>query len=157
MPEPRRLIPVGDLVGAMLPPSRGGLDLIPIGRAWPATVGAVVARETWPARLDADGTLHVHASSSLWVSELTMLADSVLARLAETLGAGAPKRVSFKVGPVPTIGDPTPPRSAPPVPEPVRAAAQELSASIADDELRAAAERALARAIVRSTSRPDSA
>jgi hypothetical protein len=155
--ESRRLIVVGDLVGGMLPPSRGGLDLIAIGRAWPQIVGEVVARETWPARLDADGSLLVHASSSLWVAELTLLAQSVLARLAETLGSGAPARVVFRIGPVPAIGGPAPAPSAPPISDQVRAAAAELSASIADDELRAAAERALARAIVRSTARPDSA
>ena len=36
----------------------------PVLRVWPAAVGAGIAREAWPARTAADGTLVVHVTSS---------------------------------------------------------------------------------------------
>ena len=156
MTRPRSLVPVGDLIGDLVPPSAGGSDLVPIGRAWASVVGPVIARESWPARIGPDGRLHVHATSSVWVSELTLLAADILERLVAAVAATSLTGISFRVGTVPLppearARDPLAVTSSAAI-----AAAAELVAVIADPTLREAARRALERAIVRSLEMPDS-
>jgi hypothetical protein len=144
---------VGDLLGAMLPPSSGAESLLPILRVWPEAVGAPVAREAWPARMGQDGTLVVHVTSSLWASELQMLSELLREKLATALAGPAPQ-LRFRVGPVPH------PAAQPVVPPPPQAAveaAERLSAQVADGPLRTAIQAALERALVRSGDPPDSA
>jgi hypothetical protein len=106
-----------------------------VGR-WPAAVGDGIARYAWPARLQRDGTLVVHASSSAWAFELTQLEP----RVRESLGELAPPRLRFVPGAVPS---PEPLSSAEATREPVpvspedRDAGSTLAAAIADEELRA--------------------
>ena len=113
-----------------------------------------IAREAWPVRTTADGTLVVHVTSSLWASELTLMAGPIGEKLAAALGRPAPP-LQFRIGPVPQppAEDPVRPRSA----RPRRAAAERLAGQVADDELRVAVTAALERALVRSDDRPDSA
>jgi hypothetical protein len=144
---------VGDLLGAMLPPSSGAEQLLPVLRVWPAAVGPVIAREAWPVRTAADGTLVVHVTSSLWASELTMMAAAIGEKLAVALG-GQPPPLQFRVGPVP---QPAPEAPRAPVSAVATAAAERLAEQVADDELRGAVKAALERALVRSDERPDSA
>ncbi len=77
--------------------SAAGASLAELVGAWPAAVGAEVARNAWPARLGRDGTLTVHTSSSAWAFELGQLEATV----RERLGRRAPKRLRFVVGPLP--------------------------------------------------------
>jgi hypothetical protein len=123
--------------------------------AWPAAVGAEVARNAWPARVARDGTLHVHTSSSVWAFELGQLAPRILERLRAELGTAAPAGLRFAAGPLPEPAPEapaSPPRPAsPPPPEAVRAGA-ELAASISDDELRERVARAAALSL---SARPD--
>jgi hypothetical protein len=144
---------VGELIGSMLPPTSGAEQLLPVLRAWPAAVGAVIAREARPARMAADGTLVVHVTSSLWASELTLMAGPISEKLAVALQRPAPP-LRFQVGPVP---QPALEESPPPVSSLATAAAAELAAEVADGELREAVEAALRRALVRSGEPPDSA
>ncbi len=144
---------VGDLLGAMLPPSSGAELLLPILRAWPAAVGAPVAREAWPARMAQDGTLVVHVTSSLWASELQLLEELLREKLATALAGPAP-RLKFRVGPVPHAAAPP---VAPPPPQAAVEAAERLSAQVEDGPLRDAVKAALERALVRSGDLPDSA
>jgi hypothetical protein len=144
---------VGDLLGAMLPPSSGAESLLPILRAWPAAVGAPVAREAWPARMTADGTLVVHVTSSLWASELQMLAELLREKLAAALAAPAPP-LKFRVGPVP---QPAAEAVVAPPPQAAVEAAERLAAQVQDAPLRDAIQAALERALVRSGEIPDSA
>ena len=144
---------VGDLLGAMLPPSSGAESLLPILRAWPDAVGAPVAREAWPARMTTDGTLVVHVTSSLWASELTMLAELLREKLAEALAGPAPQ-LRFRVGPVPHAAAES---VVPPPPRAAVEAAEHLAAQVADGPLRDAIRAALERALVRSGDLPDSA
>jgi len=144
---------VGDLLGAMLPPSSGAESLLPILRVWPDAVGAPVAREAWPARMAQDGTLVVHVTSSLWASELQMLSELLREKLAAALAGPAPQ-LRFRVGPVPhPAAQPVPP----PPPRAAVEAAERLSAQVADGPLRTAIQAALERALVRSGDLPDSA
>jgi hypothetical protein len=119
--------------------------------AWPAAVGPEIARNAWPARISRDGTLHVHASSSAWAFELAQLE----ARIRVSLGPAAPKRVRFVVGPLPetvvwTADEPT---KAPVEPSEEHAArAAELTAQIADDNLRKVVAKAAALSLARADS-----
>ena len=137
----------------MLPPSSGAEQLLPVLRVWPAAVGATLAREAWPARMAADGTLVVHVTSSLWASELQLMERAVGEKRGAALGRPSPP-LRFRVGPVPQ-----PAASPPPAPvSPVAArAAAELAEQVADPALRDAVQAALERTLVRSEDAPDSA
>ncbi len=130
-----------------------GGDLPELVAAWPAAVGEAIARNSWPARIARDGTLHANASSSTWVFELTQLADSILERLRAEVGASAPKALKFRVGPVPERGDleeraavrtsiSTTPEEA--------AAGAALAAEIENEPLREAVARAAAASLARA-------
>ena len=118
-----------------------------IVEAWPAAVGDGIAANAWPARIARDGTLHVTTSSSAWAFELTHLAETIRARLAEQLGEGAPPGLRFASGPLPERGaEPVEasPRTVPnPSPQALAAAGQ-IAAGIGDEALREAVSRAVA-------------
>jgi len=128
-------------------------DMVGIVRAWPAAVGATVARNAWPARLARDGTLHVNAVSSTWAFELGRLAPTILEQLRAELGQSTPPAVAFAPGPVPEP-EPDPVRQGPPAPpEPAvehRAEAAALAAAIEDPELRELVARAAAASLARA-------
>jgi hypothetical protein len=113
--------------------------------AWPAAVGPEVARNAWPARVDRDGVLRVHTSSSAWAFELTQLAATVVAQLRAALGDRAPQGLRFAPGLIPEA-----PRDeqaeerrsrVEPTPE-SRAAGDAVAAGIDDEELRKQVARA---------------
>jgi hypothetical protein len=92
-------VPLGEAIRRELE-RMGGTEGAPAGMAeildrWPAAVGDTVARNAWPARLQRDGTLVVHTSSSTWAQELTQLEPAV----RDQLGCAA--RLRFVVGPLP--------------------------------------------------------
>jgi hypothetical protein len=122
---------------------RGGMPRIVA--AWPGVVGEEVARNSWPARVARDGTLHVNTSSSVWAFELGQLAPRILERLREELGEGTPQALKFATGhlPEPASGVVETPSAGPgePSAEAARKAAA-LAAGIADEELRKRVERA---------------
>ena len=51
-----------------------------------------------------DGTLHVATTSSTWAFELDRLSPEIQERLDALAGASAPRKLSFRVGPVPEPG-----------------------------------------------------
>ncbi len=114
-----------------------------LARLWARSVGPAVARNAWPARVARDGTLIVHTSSSAWAHELTQLE----ATIRERLGAAAPVRLRFVVGPLPEPGGaverPHPPAALSASAEDEAAAAQ-LAAGIESQELRERVKRAAA-------------
>ena len=123
--------------------------------AWPEAVGEMVAANAWPARIARDGTLHVNTSSSAWAFELAQLAPTILGRLREKLGKGAPKAVRFAVGHLPEPAAPDTGEASAEVPEPTPEALQtaaDLAAQIGDEELRKRVARAAALSLSRSSS-----
>jgi hypothetical protein len=141
---------IGELLDGALPPDRTGGALVPILRAWPDVVGPEIARHARPARRTRDGDLVVHCADASWAQTLTLMADDLATRLA-VLGPDAPRSLRFRVGTVAAPGEAE--QTAPPLPPEAVEAAGGLASSIADERLRAAAERVIAR----SLSRPDSA
>ena len=118
--------------------------------AWPAAVGVEIARNAWPARVMRDGTLVVHTSSATWAFELGHLGP----RIRESLGALAPPKLRFVVGPLPepVTGEEATRRNAV---EPSRehlAAAAELASPIADENLRKIVAKAAALSLANSAS-----
>ena len=118
--------------------------------AWPAAVGAEIARNAWPARFQRDGTLVVYTKDAIWAFELGHRAAEISARLP-----GRPP-LKFLAGPLP---EPGAPEEA--VPEPPAATleqrrqAAEWAASIEDEELRKAVARAAAASLAgRRDNRP---
>jgi predicted nucleic acid-binding Zn ribbon protein len=125
---------------------------------WPGVVGAQVARNSWPARIARDGTLHVNTSSSVWAFELGQLAPRILERLREQLGEHAPVSLRFAQGHLPEPAEDEAPRvrqaAVSPGPEAASAAAA-LAAGIADPELRKHVEKAAALGLsMRADDRP---
>ncbi|HET8606957.1 MAG TPA: DUF721 domain-containing protein [Gaiellaceae bacterium] len=116
--------------------------------AWPAAVGADIARNAWPARIARDGTVHVHTADAIWAFELGHRA----AEIAERLNVPA---LRFAAGPLPEPPDePEHARAAPAVEtSPVdeeRAAA--IAACVADGELRERIARAVSLGLARARS-----
>jgi hypothetical protein len=127
-------------------PAGGMAELV---EAWPAAVGAAIARHAWPARVGRDGTLHVNTSDSIWAFELGQRAVDVAARL------GVP-RVRFAPGPVPSDAPAPPAEASPPRVEPgprERAQAEQIVASIEDEELRELVARAAAASLAGASAR----
>ena len=118
--------------------------LAEVARAWPAAVGAGIARAAWPQRVARDGTLHVTAVSSTWAFELGRMEEEIRAKLRSVLGDATPPALRFAPGPVPSPGaeEPSVRPSSPTPDEDAEAAA--LSAGIEDPELREAVRRAAA-------------
>jgi hypothetical protein len=113
--------------------------------AWPTAVGPEIARNAWPARVQRDGTLVVHARDAIWAFELTQRASDISARLP-----GAPP-VKLVSGPLPE------PEPAAAVVEPVAlsptaeqsSAASAWAAAIEDAELRELVARAARASLAR--------
>lgn len=118
---------------------------------WPHAVGEAIARNAWPARVQRDGTLVVHASSSAWAFELSQLEPTIRDHLAEL----APPRIRFVPGPLPEA-DAMPPAQAthelpPPSLEEVRQG-HLLASEIEDEDLRELAARAAAASLAKARS-----
>jgi Dna[CI] antecedent, DciA len=144
---------IGGEVGRALArfgPATGMADVV---TAWPATVGDEISRHAWPARLGQDGTLHVATDSSVWAFELAQLAGTLLERLRNALGDSCPSGLRFAPGRLPEPSAPETGRTGPTpiVPGPRELdLARELSAAIADEELRSLVVRAAAVSLARA-------
>jgi Dna[CI] antecedent, DciA len=120
-------------------------------KRWPDAVGEAIARNAWPARVQRDGTLVVHASSSAWAFELAQLEPTIREHLDEL----APTRIRFVPGPLPEA-DVVPPAQAtqtlpPPSLEEVRQG-HLLASEIDDEDLRELAARAAAASLAKARS-----
>jgi hypothetical protein len=140
---------VGDAVGRELSRFGPAAGMAPVVEAWPAAVGAQIARNAWPARLARDGTLHVNTTDSIWAFELKSRAEEIRTRLGEH----APARLAFAPGPVPEPVQPATVEGAdappPPGPEAV-AEADSLVRVIRDEELRKVVAKAAALSLARA-------
>ena len=114
------------------------------GSAWLTAVGDEIARNAWPARTQADGTLVVHVRDAIWGFELTQRAVEISQRLP-----GRP-RLKFTPGPLPdTTPEPTPEQHVEASPEHAREAA-ELTAEIVDPDLRESVAKVIKAALART-------
>lgn len=111
--------------------------------AWLVAVGPEIARNAWPARTQADGTLIVHVRDAIWGFELSQQAPEIAARLP-----GRP-RLRFVPGPLPEEAPEELPAARPsPTAEQVREA-EEMTAPIVDQELRESVAEVIKAALVR--------
>jgi len=112
--------------------------------AWLAAVGPEIARNAWPARTQADGTLVVHVRDAIWGFELSQQAPEIAGRLP-----GRP-RLRFVPGPLPDEAPAVPP-AAPlqPTPEQTREV-EEMTAAIDDRDLRESVAKVIKAALVRT-------
>jgi hypothetical protein len=141
--------------------SRGGSrDAVPLAEvtsAWPDAVGDAVARRAWPLRISRDGTLHVAVESATWAQELSLLEGSVLEALQRQLGATAPAKLRFAVGPVPEQPASLEPVGniaiePPEVPPEVESEATSAASAIDDPELRELVARAARTSLLKARS-----
>jgi hypothetical protein len=118
---------------------------------WAAAVGSGISGNAWPARIQRDGTLIVHASSATWAFELTQLESQV----RESLGELAPPRLRFVPGPLPASDSVSPAeatREAVAVSPEDRAAGASVAAKISDENLRKLVARAAAASLSQARS-----
>ena len=110
--------------------------------AWLAAVGPDIARNAWPARTQADGTLVVHVRDAIWGFELSQQAPEISARLP-----GRP-RLRFVPGPLPDEA-PRETAAVPPSPTPDQVReAEQMTAPISDPELRESVAKVIKTALV---------
>jgi hypothetical protein len=140
---PRR---VGELLVSALPQLEHRLLVQRLRAAWPALVGADVARRTQPQSL-ANGCLQVSVDNSPWLHEMTLRAPDVAARVGAEFPAVRSIRLSLGG---PPVEDPPPSvPSAMPVRTPSdaeRRAIDAAAAAISDRDVAASARRLLRRA-----------
>jgi hypothetical protein len=116
-----------------------------VGSAWPTAVGEEIARNAWPARTQADGTLVVHVRDAIWGFELTHRAAEISGRLP-----GRP-RLRFVPGPLPDEAPDTAPQPRlEPTPEQEREA-HSLTAGIEDPNLRESVAEVIKAALARAS------
>lgn len=129
--------------------------LAEVTQAWPAAVGDPIARAAWPHRIARDGTLLVATSSATWAFELGLLGEEILAKLAAAVGPNPPRAIRFSPGPIPepAAAAASAPATQPAQPTaPTRLLAEELTAGMSDEELRATIARAAAASLARERS-----
>jgi hypothetical protein len=120
---------------------------------WSRVVGDTIAANAWPARLNRAGVLQVNTTSATWAFELKHLAPRILEKLGAELPEGCPTDIRFAPGPVPekgheassSVASPTHPAG-----ERERSLAEEMTASITGEELRALVARAAAASLAQS-------
>jgi predicted nucleic acid-binding Zn ribbon protein len=90
---------IGSVVGQVL--GDLGLDAareaFRIGELWEDAVGPEVAAHCRPVAVRGN-VLEAEVDSSVWCQQLQMEREQLLAALRETLGAGAPSDLRFRVG-----------------------------------------------------------
>jgi hypothetical protein len=137
--------PLGDAVQRELRALGPNAAIGEVTEAWPAAVGAEIARCAWPARFQRDGTLIVHARDAIWAFELGHRAAEISPRLP-----GRPP-LKFLPGPLPEPGAPEEAAPEPPAATlEERRQAAEWASSIEDEELRQAVARAAAASLSRA-------
>ena len=115
--------------------------------AWPAAVGAEIARHAWPARFTRDGTLLVNTRDAVWGFELTQQAAEISSRLPTK------PKLKFAPGPLPEA---TPEPEDPELRKPPQATleqardAAEWASEIEDAELRELVARAARASLARA-------
>lgn len=141
----------GALQGAGVPDAGVLTD---VTRAWPRAVGDEIARAAWPRRITGDGTLLVACASATWAFELGLLGEEILAKLRAAVGADVPAAIRFSPGPVPAPAAAAAPtvQAPPEIDGPTCLLAEELTAAMSDEELRATIARAAAASLARAAS-----
>jgi len=132
-------------------PTRSPISLT----AWRSAVGPRIADQTVPVKLQREqggAVLVVRASSSTWASELSMLAETIVARLRQH-GLDV-TRLVFRTGRVELPERPIERRATRrvPAPAPLPAPLRRDLDGVADDDLRAAIAEAAARSLAFSES-----
>ena len=112
--------------------------------AWPAAVGAQIARFAWPARIARDGTVHIHTADSVWAFELGHRAQEIAGRLGVA-------KLRFAPGPLPEPDEERVVTRVEATPE-EEALASEVAAQIADEKLRESVQKAVSLSLARGRS-----
>jgi hypothetical protein len=106
--------------------------------AWPAAVGADIARRAEVVAIDRN-VLRIKVPDPRWQRTLLRMRGDILSRLRAVAGDAAPRGLGFVVGPVSEARERSParPPAAAVVPRPVPKGVAEAAEGIADPDLRA--------------------
>jgi hypothetical protein len=115
--------------------------------AWPAAVGAAIARNAWPARIAKDGTVHVNTADSVWAFELGQQAAEIAGRLGVA-------KLRFAPGPLPEATAEEGVREALEPTAEEAEQARSLAAGITDENLRESVQKAVGLSLARERRDP---
>jgi Dna[CI] antecedent, DciA len=98
------LKPLGQALSRWTPVRRGRIDdpVSALAAAWPEIVGADIARNSQPIRIDR-GTLWIVTASGAWGQQLTFLTDRLLAAIRERTPQTIVERLRFRVGKIAAV------------------------------------------------------
>jgi predicted nucleic acid-binding Zn ribbon protein len=100
-PRKPSLTPVGDVLSAMLKQQGIGERITQATAVddWAALVGPQIAAVTTARSVTADGVLWVHVKTAAWMTELSLLAPELLAKLNAGEGRAPIRQLRFRLGP----------------------------------------------------------
>lgn len=98
------LKPLGQALSRWTPERRGKIDdpVSALAAAWPEIVGADIARNSQPIRIDR-GTLWIVTTSGAWGQQLTFLTERLLTAIRERTPQTIVERLRFKVGKISAV------------------------------------------------------
>ena len=124
------LKPLGQAMARWTPARSARIDdpVTAIATSWPEIVGADIARNSQPVRIER-GTLLIVTTSGAWGQQLTFLADGLLAAVRERAPQTSVERLRFRVGKITAVRRRSSQRSAetPPKAAVARASASETA------------------------------
>jgi hypothetical protein len=140
---------VGDLLAQTRVRTRAAAGVALDREAWRRIVGARIAHATVPGRIQ-NRVLTVSAASAVWVHELSLLSDEIVARL-KTSGLGVDS-IRFRV--TATARSQSAPRAERPLPIALPAELEDRLSQVDDPELRKTIARAAAYSLAATSARP---
>jgi hypothetical protein len=98
------LKPLGQALSRWTPVRRGRIDdpVSALAAAWSEIVGADIARNSQPVRIDR-GTLWIVTASGAWGQQLTFLTERLLSAIRERTPQTIVERLRFKVGKISAV------------------------------------------------------
>ena len=121
--------------------------------AWPAAVGADLARRSEVVAMDGD-LLRIRVPDATWRRSLWRMRSDLLARLRRIAGSAAPRSLGFSEGQVTAPLQPETPPSPPSVVAPLPPVVAEAAEQIEDGEMRAQFREVVGRYFGRFAQRP---
>jgi len=88
--------PAANALQAALQRAAPKTPLAAVQAAWPSAVGEQLAAVATPVS-ERNGTLTIECAEAVWVQELDLMQETLLARLRDAVGEQAPQALRFRL------------------------------------------------------------
>jgi predicted nucleic acid-binding Zn ribbon protein len=88
--------PAANALQAALQRAAPKTPLAAVQAAWPSAVGEQLAAVATPVS-ERNGTLTIECAEAVWVQELDLMQETLLARLRDAVGEQAPQTLRFRL------------------------------------------------------------